>query len=281
MKGIVKIPPVGLGSGIVEGADDGVDYQFYLRDFASSEAPIGLDIWSTIEFDAVDGEVPRASHCHLLEAQPLVAEDPEAPVPAEEEVPQLYELPPNILYSKNDTLPDEWEVIELSDWLVCGVSKENSEHARKQMVLNATPLKANAILSVQYFKSRTSDSTNPGAGEEVHRYEGRMAFVARKSAQGNLKRETLQSQIDAHAQAEMGAIAARHAAAARFNVILSAIFAVVALLVGVLVSYVSIVFLLLLAGAVGVVLKLWREVRIIPKVRHEPVPTENATNASI
>lgn len=283
MKGFVKSLPTEYAPGIIESAENGVDYQFYLGDLVSSEAPATLDIWSDIEFDEDEGEVPRALRCRLLEAgspvaDGLVADGSVEPGPAEQEVLQFYELPPSLLFSKKDVFPAEWTVIELSEWLACGVSEDDPDSARQRMVDNAKQLKANAILSVRYFKTQKSGSAS---GAELHHYEGRMAFVARKSGQGKLSRQMLQSQIDTNARAEADTMTARRASAVRFNWKLCTICASVALLFGALASYGSVAFLIFLGATVGLGRKMWQDVHIIPKVRHEPLPPENVADAGV
>ncbi|HJE02781.1 MAG TPA: cold shock domain-containing protein [Aliarcobacter thereius] len=96
-----------------------------------------------------------------------------------------YEVPDNIISSKSSKIKD-WQIIEYSDWIVIGSSRNSPDSARSDMLSKAKEVGANSLVNVEYFKT-TGSEAGTGHGTHyytVHNFRGQMTSIAKKSTYG-------------------------------------------------------------------------------------------------
>lgn len=120
--------------------------------------------------------------------------------PVEQNLVIGYEIPNTIYTSKNSDIKG-WEVIESSNWIVHGSSRNSPDSAKEDMIHGARLIGANALLNMQYYKTTGSE---PGTGRgthyyTIHNFRGRATNIAKKSPYGNYKLNDLR-QINSNAK---------------------------------------------------------------------------------
>ncbi|MCG3687031.1 cold shock domain-containing protein [Aliarcobacter butzleri] len=96
-----------------------------------------------------------------------------------------YNVPDIILISKKDEIRG-WEVIEESDWLITGTSRESPDSAKEDLKDKANVIGANAIFYTNYYKT-TGSEAGTGRGTHhftIHNYVGRAVNIGKKSPNG-------------------------------------------------------------------------------------------------
>ncbi|WP_186453836.1 cold-shock protein [Denitratisoma sp. DHT3] len=156
--------------GFVQG-DDGNDYLLRASDLLSRSRSATIQPGDQIEFDSV--ATPRGYRAKR--ATVCVASSD-----------WLYELPVEVMTSKYDNIRG-WEILEETNWTVCGHESRNLDTAKAAALGLAVTLGANAILELTYQKATRSESSDSGKGTHyytVHFFSGRLATVGRRSSSG-------------------------------------------------------------------------------------------------
>lgn len=99
-----------------------------------------------------------------------------------------YEIPENI-YTSKDSIINDWEFIERSNWVVTGYSRNSPDDAKYDMMQKAKKLGANALINMQYFKT-TGSEAGTGMGIHyytIHNFRGQMVNIAKKSTYGKFE----------------------------------------------------------------------------------------------
>lgn len=99
-----------------------------------------------------------------------------------------YEIPENI-YTSKDSIINDWEFIERSNWVVTGSSRNSPDDAKYDMMQKAKKLGANALINMQYFKT-TGSEAGTGMGIHyytIHNFRGQMVNIAKKSTYGKFE----------------------------------------------------------------------------------------------
>lgn len=99
-----------------------------------------------------------------------------------------YEVPNDIYISKDSTIKG-WEIIEFSDWIVIGSSRNSPDSAKVEMQSKAKELGANSLVNVEYFKT-TGSEAGTGYGTyyyTIHNYKGQMVNAVKKSPYGKFE----------------------------------------------------------------------------------------------
>lgn len=105
----------------------------------------------------------------------------------------FYEVPDTI-YTSRDSNIKGWEIIELSNWIIHGSSRNSPDSAKNDMIHGARLVNANSLLNVEYYKTTGSE---PGTGKgtyyfTIHNFRGRAANIGKKVANGRYSKESLQ-----------------------------------------------------------------------------------------
>lgn len=165
MQGEVKTYLPEKKYGFIKG-DDGKDYFFHENDFRKSDHQLDICEGARVEFDQqATPKGYRARKCMLL--------DPSATV--------TYVVPDTFLTSRSGNIRN-WEIVEPCNWVVHGTSVDSPDDARQDVIDSAKRLGANAILDLQYYKTRGS---NGNYYYTIHNFRGRPVIVAKRNARGN------------------------------------------------------------------------------------------------
>ena len=159
------------GFGFIRG-EDGKDYFFHARDFSGSRPEAFTDGLPVKFKPTATPKGYRAYDCQTVDATSLG-----------------FEVPDSLLTSKEDNIKG-WSIVQLSDWVIQSDWNKDKDAAMAECKARAGILGANALLGFSYKKSTGSDGNYKFS---TFQYVGRPAFVARKSATGNLLREDFPS----------------------------------------------------------------------------------------
>lgn len=264
MLGSIEFLPTEGGPGVIQGKDDGSEYEFFHRDVPPGDQSAPLKLWTAVEFDAVSGEQPRATNVRIIAAAvnaPPTTTGAAAILPtaveaaARQEAIALYAVPPKLVVVKGE-LPAGWEIMAASEWLLSATSTTSPEEAKRQLASRAKALRANAVLEVSYTKH--GDESAKKSSAVSHHYAGRPAVIARKAEDGTLLREALTVDLDSAATAEAERCAEHRAAALRTNLIIYGISMALATLAGLLIGFFSLPMLVVSTIVALLALKLHR-----------------------
>ena len=103
-----------------------------------------------------------------------------------------YNVPDTVYISKKDEIKS-WEVIEESDWIVTGTSRESPDSAKKDLINKTNLIGANAIFYTHYYKT-TGSEAGTGKGIHhftIHNYAGRAMNIGKKSPNGKYSAQDL------------------------------------------------------------------------------------------
>ncbi len=101
-----------------------------------------------------------------------------------------YTVPDSIYTSKSSTV-NGWEVVESSDWIVHGTSRNSPDSAKDDMLVGANNIGANCLLNVRYYKT-TGSEAGTGRGTHyytIHNFCGSAVNIAKKTTHGKYKKE--------------------------------------------------------------------------------------------
>lgn len=185
MRGIVKTYLSEKQYGFIKG-DDGKDYFFHNSAFTNKNDFNKLCEGVYLQFE--QKATPKgysAVQIKLVEQNIIIG----------------YEVPNEVYTSKNTDIKG-WEVIELSNWIVHGSSRNSPDSAKEDIIDGAELVGANTILNMQYYKTTGSE---PGTGKgthyyTIHNFRGRAANIAKKSPNGQYKIDDLRK-INSNAKA--------------------------------------------------------------------------------
>lgn len=176
MKGTVKTFLPEKKYGFIKG-DDGKDYFFHTNEFRDKghipniceEAYVGFEQKAT-------PKGYKAKSCYLIDPSEVTT----------------YITPDNFITSKSEGVRG-WEVYEKGKWFVHGTSEHSPEAAKKEAILHAEMLGANALTNLEYYKTTGS---KPGTGKgtynyTIHNFRGRITTLAKKNSRGNLSEDNL------------------------------------------------------------------------------------------
>jgi len=169
MQGVVKTFLPEKKYGFIKG-DDGKDYFFHVRAFKDKQQVEKICEEIRVNFEQV--ATPKgyqAKQCILVN-------------PSEEE---NFVIPDKILISRLDCMKG-WEILERGDWIIHGTSEDSPDAAKKNLVCRAKEVGANAVLSVEYYKTTGSSGNYLYT---VHNFKGRIATVAKRNSLGSLKKD--------------------------------------------------------------------------------------------
>ncbi|WP_198304205.1 cold-shock protein [Arcobacter vandammei] len=96
-----------------------------------------------------------------------------------------YNVPDTVYISKKDEIKG-WEVIEESDWIITGTSRESPDSAKEDLINKANLIGANAVFYVNYYKT-TGSEAGTGRGIHhytIHNYVGRAMNIGKKNPNG-------------------------------------------------------------------------------------------------
>lgn len=147
MEGTVKSFLPSKGYGFVRG-DDGNDYYLHGRDMLDGHAPRqGLRV--AFE-EAATPKGYRARRVRQLAAA----------------IGGRYVTPSQVVETKGSEFA-EWEVLESIPWYIIGTSRDSPDAAQADLRAHAREIGANAVMLVQYFKTKGSEA---GTGRGVHHF---------------------------------------------------------------------------------------------------------------
>ena len=103
-----------------------------------------------------------------------------------------YSTPEKIYTSKNNSVKG-WEVLDISNWIVHGSSRNSPDEAKNDMLHGINLVRANTALNMQYYKTTGSE---PGTGKgtyyyTIHNFRGRPANIGKKSLAGQFSHNDL------------------------------------------------------------------------------------------
>ncbi|MDY0238887.1 MAG: cold shock domain-containing protein [Campylobacterales bacterium] len=184
MRGIVKTYLSEKQYGFIKG-DDGKDYFFHHSSFKNKNDIDKLCEGLYLHFE--QKATPKGYSAIQIEL-------------VEQNITIGYEIPDTIYTSKNSDIKG-WEVIEASNWIVHGSSRNSPDSAKEDMIHGARLIGANALFNMQYYKTTGSE---PGTGRgthyyTIHNFRGRAANIARKSPNGQYNLDDLR-QINSNAK---------------------------------------------------------------------------------
>jgi len=103
-----------------------------------------------------------------------------------------YTIPDEIYTSKSDRI-NGWEIIDRSNWLVHGSSRNSPDEAKRSMLHGIDLVNANAALHMEYYKT-TGSEAGTGRGTHyytIHNFRGRPANIGKRSLTGNFSKNDL------------------------------------------------------------------------------------------
>lgn len=103
-----------------------------------------------------------------------------------------YMIPDEIYTSKSDRI-NGWEIIDISNWLVHGSSRNSPDEAKRSMLHGIDLVNANAALYMEYYKT-TGSEAGTGNGTHyytIHNFRGRPANIGKRSLTGNFSKNDL------------------------------------------------------------------------------------------
>lgn len=103
-----------------------------------------------------------------------------------------YSIPDKIYTSKDNTIKG-WDVVDVSNWIVHGSSRNSPDDAKNDMLHGIKLIGANCALNMQYYKTTGSE---PGTGKgtyyyTIHNFRGRPANIGKKSLSGTFSKNDL------------------------------------------------------------------------------------------
>lgn len=185
MRGIVKTYLSEKQYGFIRG-DDGKDYFFHYSAFTNNNDLNRLCEGLYLQFE--QKATPKGYSAVQIEI-------------IEQNITMGYEVPNTVYTSKNADIKG-WEVIEYSNWIVHGSSRNSPDSAKEDLIHGAKLISANTLLNIQYYKTTGSE---PGTGKgthyyTIHNFRGRAVNIAKKSSSGQYKLDDLQK-INSNAKA--------------------------------------------------------------------------------
>lgn len=183
MRGIVKTYSSEKQYGFIKG-DDGKEYFFHHSSFKNKNDIDKLCEGLYLHFE--QKVTPKGYSAIQIEL-------------VEQNITIGYEIPDTIYTSKNSDIKG-WEVIEVSNWIVHGSSRNSPDSAKEDMIHGARLMGANALFNMQYYKTTGSErGTGSGTYYTIHNFRGRAANISRKSPNGQYNLDDLR-QINSNAK---------------------------------------------------------------------------------
>lgn len=169
MKGTIKTYLPEKRYGFIKG-DDGKDYFFHTSEFRDKEHAEKICEESFVHFDQqATPKGYKAKNCSLLNSSDILT----------------YVTPDEFMTSRSRHVSG-WEVIEQSNWIVHGSSRDSPDAAKKEAMDGAVRIGANALISFEYYKTTGSE---PGTGKgtyhyTIHNFRGRAVIIAKRNSKG-------------------------------------------------------------------------------------------------
>lgn len=176
MRGVIKTCLPEKQYGFIKG-DDNKDYFFHYSSFRNKidTSKICEDLY--VEFEQKAS--PKGYSAIFI-------------APVHSNVTIKYITPDNFYTSKQNEIKG-WNVVDRSDWLVHGSSRNSPDSAKDDMIKGALLIGANALLEVEYYKKTGSE---PGTGKgtyyyTIHNFKGRAVNIGKKSPNGKYSEKDL------------------------------------------------------------------------------------------
>jgi cold shock CspA family protein len=169
LRGIIKSYLSEKQYGFIKG-DDGKDYFFHQNSLKNKQDIDKLCEGLYLEFD--QEATPKgysATKISLLDKDIILK----------------YEIPDDI-YTSNSSHIKGWNIIENSNWLVIGSSRNSPDSAKADLKSKAKPIGANSLINVKYIKT-TGSEAGTGRGTHyytIHNFKGQAVNIAKKSSYG-------------------------------------------------------------------------------------------------
>jgi len=176
MKGSIKTYLPEKNYGFIKG-DDGKDYFFHGSEFEDKNDVKNLCEEALVSFDQqATPKGYKAVKCRLLNASDVLT----------------YVTPDEFITSKSNGVRG-WELIDNSDWIVHGTSRNSPDDAKLDVIDSAQQIGANALINLQYYKTKGSE---PGTGNgtyhfTIHNFCGRAVTLAKRNSNGQFKANDL------------------------------------------------------------------------------------------
>lgn len=163
--------------GFIKG-NDGKDYYFHTSEFKNKSDIPNICEEAFVEFDQkATPKGYKAVKCTLVDSSDVLT----------------YVVPAHFLTSKTNQVKG-WQILEYGEWVVKSSTRESADVARQEIIDNAQHVGANALIDLNYSRSKGSESSDSGKGTyhySIHNFRGRIATVAKKNAKGIHSKEQL------------------------------------------------------------------------------------------
>lgn len=196
--------------GFIKG-DDGKDYFFHEDEFRDRNQIAKLCEEAFVAFDQqATPKGYKAKNCSLIEPSKIVS----------------YATPNEFVVSRSNGVRG-WDVLERGNWVVHGSSEESPDSARLDAIEAAKQVGANALLELEYYKTRGFE---PGEGKgthyfTIHNFRGRVATLAKRTSTGPFRADQLMG-LNERAESLKKELAARAGASKRKrNIVWAAVIA--------------------------------------------------------
>ncbi len=169
MKGVIKTYLPEKKYGFIKG-DDGKDYFFHESEFKDKSHIAKLCEEAFVNFDQqATPKGYKAKGCSLINPAEVLT----------------YIVPDEFIASRSNGVRG-WDIVEHSDWIVYGTSRNSPDAAKRDVINSATRVGANAIINLEYYKTTGSE---PGTGKgtyhyTIHNFKGRLVTLAKRNSKG-------------------------------------------------------------------------------------------------
>lgn len=176
MKGLIKTCLPEKQYGFIKG-DDNKDYFFHYSNFKNKNNLSKICENLHVEFE--QKATPKGYAAILIE-------------PIHSDITIGYIVPDDFFTSKYNEIKG-WEIVDMSDWVVHGSSRQSPDSAKDDMIKGARLISANALLNVEYYKTTGSE---PGTGKgtyyyTIHNFKGRASNIGKKKSNGEYSKADL------------------------------------------------------------------------------------------
>lgn len=176
MKGTIRTYLPEKQYGFIKG-DDGKDYFFHESEFQDKSHIGNLCEEAFVCFEQkATPKGYKAKNCALINPSEVHA----------------FAVPDEFITSRSDSVKG-WDVIEHGRWIVHGTSRDSPDAARRDVVDNAKRIGANALISLEYYKT-TGSEAGTGRGTHhytIHNFRGRAVTLGKRNSKGGYSKDDL------------------------------------------------------------------------------------------
>ncbi len=176
MKGTIKTYLPEKKYGFIKG-DDGKDYFFHASEFIDKRHISNICEETFVNFDQqATPKGYKAKNCSLINATDIVT----------------YVIPEDFITSRSNSVRG-WDNLEYSNWIVHGTSRNSPDAAKRDVIDSATRIGANALISLEYYKT-TGSEAGTGNGTyhyTIHNFRGHAVTLAKRNSKGNFRADDL------------------------------------------------------------------------------------------